>query len=120
MIITSVQLNKLDEIKPGTIVDGLPMNTHPEIIYFDVDVEGEEANVVVPNDPSNRHYWDVKDWYDAQEVKPFNFAFEELAEPVFEETIYPPEPEETDETEAEAEQLELPVVAEEPETLLPR
>ena len=29
----------------------------------------------VPNDPLNANYWEVKEWYQAQEVKPFEFEF---------------------------------------------
>lgn len=74
----------------------------------------------IPDDPRNADYWVVKEWFEAQETKPFEYDFEEMPEPVFAETIYPPEPEESDQTDEVAdEQLALPV-EEEPETLLPR
>lgn len=99
MEINDVKLIHHPEIKPGTLEDGLPVPERAELFVFDVDVVGEEANVYVPNEPNNSQYWLVKEWYDAQEVKPFEFTFEELSEPEFEETIYPPEPEENSDTE---------------------
>lgn len=42
---------------------------------FQVDVEGLDANVSVPNDPLNADYHLVKEWYAKQETKPFNFEF---------------------------------------------
>jgi hypothetical protein len=33
----------------------------------------------VPFDPNNRHYWEVKEWMNKQEVKPFKFDFDAYA-----------------------------------------
>lgn len=101
MEIKDVQLHILPEIKSGETQDGLPLAPRPEVVSFLVDVKGEGGDVMVPAEPNNSQYWLVKEWYDAQEVKPFEFTFEELAEPEFEETIYPPEPEENEEGESE-------------------
>lgn len=32
---------------------------------------------MVPADPSNRHFFEVRDWYEAQENKPFEFDFDQ-------------------------------------------
>lgn len=90
------------EIKDVQYITKVPLADTDEFAsvspYFDITridgtVEQAPANI------DNRHYWEVKEWYDNQDSKPFEFAFEELAEPEFEETIYPPEPEEESETE---------------------
>jgi hypothetical protein len=90
--------------------DGVGLAVEPQFrVQFDNDIQG-----IVPNNPDNRHYWEVKVWYDAQKTKPFDFKFEEMPEPNFAETIYP----ESEETEEPAESEELPV--NEPKTLLPK
>lgn len=34
----------------------------------------------VPADPANRHYWEIREWYLAQEHKPFEFEFDTITE----------------------------------------
>lgn len=118
MIIHDVKLVHKEEVKPGAMQDGLPLAPQPETFAFDVVYEGlpdeERIQHIVPNDPTNSQYWLVKEWYDAQKTKPFDFKFEEVGEPNFAETIYP-EPEETEEP---AEPEEVP--EDEPKTLLPK
>lgn len=106
--ITRIQLAETD-----TFVDVPP---YFEITRADGIVEQAPANT------DNRHYWEVKEWYGAQEVKPFEFEFEELPEPVFAETIYPPQPEESEEVATEASDVVPvePTILDEPETLMPR
>lgn len=97
MEIKSVKLVHYPEIKEGTLEDGLPVASRPESFVFDVEAVGADGIISVPNNPTNAHYWLVKEWYDNQDKKPFDFQFEELAEPEFEETIYPDQPEEESE-----------------------
>lgn len=46
----------------------------------------DDSMVSVPVDPGNSDYWEVKSWYEAQNPKPFDFVFEDLPEPMFEES----------------------------------
>lgn len=78
----------------------------------------DDAVTYIPNEPLNRHYAEVREWFQSQEEKPFDFEFEEVGEPVFAETIYPPEPEKSEEDE-ESTPEEAPA-PEEPETLMAR
>lgn len=41
------------------------------IVTFD-----DKKSMAVPADKENRHYFDVKAWYNAQTKKPFKFDFE--------------------------------------------
>lgn len=86
---------------------------------FVITYEDDSQVTVSTLDQLNRHFLEVQSWYAEQETKPFDFAFPPVEEPVFAETIYP-EPEETDETESVEVEPEQPVVAEEPETLMPK
>lgn len=77
-MIKSVKLLKHDEIKEGTMKDGLPVPPRPEIIYFVIETD-ELVNggvTTVPNDPTNRHYQEIKEWYGKKKIKPFRFKFE--------------------------------------------
>lgn len=38
--------------------------------------DDEVVGIDVPIDKNNRHYWEVKEWYDKQEPKPFEFSFQ--------------------------------------------
>lgn len=68
---------------------------------FSITTDENMMAVLVPTDSTNANYWLVKEWYDNQETKPFDFQFEQMPEPEFEDTIYPPEPEENEEGETE-------------------
>jgi len=46
--------------------------------FFVVTKEGDE--MTVPTDPNNRHYMELRDWYDQQAPKPFKFDFEKVVE----------------------------------------
>lgn len=78
MVIKKVKMVVVEEVKPGTMQDGLPVAPHPEIVTFEVysDEKVDEAALVVPNDPTNRHYQEVKEWYGKKKLKPFKFKFE--------------------------------------------
>jgi hypothetical protein len=78
----------------------LDQNPIDETVRFLVTTE-EGDTIYVPNEPLNSDYWLVREWYDQQETKPFEFQFEQTPEPQFEETIYPPEPESEEEGETE-------------------
>lgn len=55
--------------------------------YFEITREDGTVEQA-PARTDNRHYWEVKEWYENQETKPFEWQFEDLADPHFEETIY--------------------------------
>lgn len=46
--------------------------------FFVVTKDGDE--LTVPVDPRNRHYMEVRDWYDRKQNKPFEFDFEKVVE----------------------------------------
>jgi hypothetical protein len=48
-------------------------------VSFIVKIKGdtEHIAVCVPNNPENRHYYEIKDWYERQTIKPFDFSFVE-------------------------------------------
>lgn len=75
--------------------------------------------VYVPIDePANRHYLEVKNWYNNQETKPFDFDFPTPVEDEARGNFAPPvevEPEELEEPETAAEPIPT-----EPQTLLPK
>lgn len=124
MDIRNIELIHYEAVEAGTETgsNGQPLAiaAQPEVFSFLITYE-DDTTLTVPNDTTNRHYWEVKEWYDAQETKPFDFTFEELPEPVFAETIYPPEPEEPEVPDPYADAIVTETPApEEPETLLPR
>lgn len=75
MKILDVKLIRYKEIKPGAMKDGLPLSPRPELFVFETFNDEVADPVYVPNDPSNRHYWEVREWYVAQKKKPFKFEF---------------------------------------------
>lgn len=93
MEIKSVQINRIAPVTEAFDADGIGQATHNGYLSFEITtVDGQ--TLVVPNDTANTHYWAIKDWYDAQEEKPFDFEFEELPEPNFSDTVYQATPEE--------------------------
>ena len=74
MNIESVKLIHYPEIKTGWIENGAIVVPRPEIYSFEVTFIDKEV-VIVPNEPLNRHYQEVKEWYLSQEQKPFEFDF---------------------------------------------
>ncbi len=82
MHITKVELIHKEEILEGTMQDGLPVAPRPESWHFLITTDEEShlngAEMVVPNEPTNRHYREVAEWYKAQKKKPFKFDFIEL------------------------------------------
>lgn len=72
-----VKLIHHKEIKGGTDKDGLAIAPRPETFSFELTNPGGDT-LIVPNDPTNRHYQKIASWYDEQEKKPFKFAFEKL------------------------------------------
>lgn len=55
--------------------DGLAQPVFDDIYNFEVN-NGKEI-LSIPNDPTNRHYQEVKAWYEKQVEKPFDFNFEQ-------------------------------------------
>lgn len=47
---------------------------------FMVTTDEEDMAMFVPADPANRHYWDVRDWYNRRKNPGFEFAFKDVAE----------------------------------------
>lgn len=78
MHISKVELVHRDEVKEGTLVDGLPVPPSPEMYHFKITTDENSvdgAEVVAPADPTNRHYQEVAEWYKAQKKKPFKYDF---------------------------------------------
>lgn len=50
------------------------------IDVFNITLQ-DDSQLQVPINVENRHYWVVKEWYELQNDKPFNFNFEKLPEP---------------------------------------
>ena len=74
--IQNVELIHYPEVKQGAKdKDGLALTAMPETFAFNVDVKDVEANVVVPNDPRNTDYRTLRQWYNEQKNKPFDFTF---------------------------------------------
>jgi hypothetical protein len=96
MEIKSVKLNHIPAVTEPLDENGLGQQTHGDLYSFEVTTSDKQV-LSVPNDTANAHYWLVKEWYDAHEVKPFEFEFEELPEPKFAETVYPATAEELEE-----------------------
>lgn len=92
MEIKKVQLNHIPAVTEPFDENGLGQPTHDDIFSFLVTRE-DGSETIIPNDPANADYWRVKEWYDNQQNKPFDFEFEQLPEANFEETIYPEEEE---------------------------
>jgi len=38
----------------------------------------DKRSMMVPANPENRHYLEIKEWFDEQSKKPFKFKFEDL------------------------------------------
>lgn len=78
MHISKVELIHREEIPQGTMQDGLPVAPQLEMWHFKITTDEQETpdqEVVVPADPLNRHYQEVKEWYDKQKKKPFKYDF---------------------------------------------
>lgn len=63
---------EIKEVKLNTIKSDNPKNKNTVQIVM-VTADGNEH--FVPNDKSNRHYIEVKAWYDSQKKKPFKYDF---------------------------------------------
>lgn len=104
MEIKSVQLTEPDDLQKE-------MGATPGFL---VTTDEDVMTIFVPADPGNRHYQEIRQWYEAQDEKPFLFDFGTPVEtpdfnPDGEPDEHAPEPEEVPELPTE------PL----PETLLP-
>lgn len=52
------------------------LNQLEELTSFQVTLK-DGTELSVPNEPLNRHYHDVSEWYSKQKKKPFKFNFED-------------------------------------------
>lgn len=49
------------------------------VVSFNV-ITPDDVIIVVPADPTNVHYWEIKAWYDRRKKPPFDYKFEDLPE----------------------------------------
>lgn len=78
MHISKVKLIHREAVPEGTMKDGLPVPSSPEMFHFEITTDETEKghHVVVPAEPKNRHYHEIAEWYAKQKSKPFEFDFD--------------------------------------------
>lgn len=74
MEIKAVQLIHLKEVKPGLDDNGVAIVPQAETFSFAATL-ADGTEITVPNEPLNRHYVEIANWYKDQKKKPFKFDF---------------------------------------------
>lgn len=46
------------------------------VLSFSVTTDEDVMATIVPADPANRHYHEIREWYDKKKLKPFRYDFD--------------------------------------------